>query len=156
MPTRRSVPLGIHYQRKDTRRARFRRMNGDSRIAEIPTPKKVGIALFDLEHANNLTLPLFGRDERRLNLARAMDDSSFDSLWLYDHFLYEGGYGGHPDPEPVMECFVTLGAIAAITQRVRLGHRSVAMHSAVAERVDHSRLAEHCFASRLLEARLVD
>ncbi len=37
------------------------------------TPKKVGMALFNLEAAKNLTLPLFGRDERRLDLARAMD-----------------------------------------------------------------------------------
>src|SRR5262245_41773010 len=53
--------------------------------------------------------------------ARAIDAGGFDSLWLYDHLLYEGGYSGHPYPEPVMECFVTLGAIAAITRRVRLG-----------------------------------
>ncbi|MCA1666253.1 MAG: TIGR03560 family F420-dependent LLM class oxidoreductase [Thermomicrobia bacterium] len=54
-------------------------------------------------------------------VARATDDSAFDSLWVYDHFLYEGGYPGHPYSEPVMECFTTLGAIAAVTQRIRLG-----------------------------------
>ncbi len=54
-------------------------------------------------------------------VARATDASAFDSLWVYDHFLYEGGYPGHPHSEPVMECFTTLGAIAAITRRVRLG-----------------------------------
>jgi F420-dependent oxidoreductase-like protein len=53
--------------------------------------------------------------------ARAADASGFDSLWLYDHLLYEGGYSGHPYPEPVMEVFTTLGAVAAITNRVRLG-----------------------------------
>ena len=53
--------------------------------------------------------------------ARALDESNFDSLWLYDHFLYEGGYSGHPYPEPVLECFSTLSAIAAITHRIRLG-----------------------------------
>ncbi len=51
-----------------------RRINADPRIAEIPTLKKVGIALYDLQHASNLTLPLFGRDERRLSLAKAMDN----------------------------------------------------------------------------------
>jgi F420-dependent oxidoreductase-like protein len=56
-----------------------------------------------------------------LRAARALDESAFDSLWLYDHFLYEGGYSGHPLPEPALECFTTLGAIAATTQRVRLG-----------------------------------
>ncbi len=54
-------------------------------------------------------------------VARAVDQTSFDSLWLYDHFLYEGGYSGHPVSEPVLECFTTLGAVAAITRRVRLG-----------------------------------
>ena len=28
-------------------------------------------------------------------VARATDASAFDSLWVYDHFLYEGGYSGH-------------------------------------------------------------
>jgi F420-dependent oxidoreductase-like protein len=60
-------------------------------------------------------------------VAKATDESAFDSLWLYDHFLYEGGYGGHPDPEPVMECFVALGAIAAITSRIRLGQLVLGM-----------------------------
>ncbi len=54
-------------------------------------------------------------------VARATDESAFDSLWVYDHFLYEGGYPGHPYSEPVMECFTTLGAIAAVTRRIRLG-----------------------------------
>jgi F420-dependent oxidoreductase-like protein len=54
-------------------------------------------------------------------IATVLDDSPFESLWLYDHFLYEGGYSGHPVPEPAMECFTMLGAIAAITRRVRLG-----------------------------------
>jgi probable F420-dependent oxidoreductase len=54
-------------------------------------------------------------------IARVLDKSRFDSIWVYDHLLYEGGYAGHPDPEPVMECFTVLGAIAAITERLRLG-----------------------------------
>jgi alkanesulfonate monooxygenase SsuD/methylene tetrahydromethanopterin reductase-like flavin-dependent oxidoreductase (luciferase family) len=54
-------------------------------------------------------------------IARVLDKSRLDSLWVYDHLLYEGGYAGHPDPEPVMECFTVLGAIAAITERLRLG-----------------------------------
>src|SRR5438477_11524188 len=53
--------------------------------------------------------------------ASALDASAFDSLWVYDHFLYEGGYSGHPVTEPVMECFTILGAVAAITNRIRLG-----------------------------------
>ena len=54
-------------------------------------------------------------------VTKVVDDGPYDSLWVYDHFLYEGGYPGHPHPEPVMECFTILGAMAAITRRVRLG-----------------------------------
>lgn len=53
--------------------------------------------------------------------AQFADTSAFDSLWLFDHFLYEGGLSGHPFPEPVMECWTTLSAIAAVTHRIRLG-----------------------------------
>ncbi len=53
--------------------------------------------------------------------ARFADSSAFDSLWLFDHFLYEGGFSGHPISEPVMECLTTLSAVAGITRRIRLG-----------------------------------
>jgi F420-dependent oxidoreductase-like protein len=76
--------------------------------------------------------------------ARAVDGTRFDSLWLYDHFLYEGGYAAHPVPEPVMECFTTLGAVAAITERVRLGqlvlgvpYRNPALVAKMATTLDH-------------------
>jgi F420-dependent oxidoreductase-like protein len=62
-----------------------------------------------------------------LTAARVLDQSAFDSLWVYDHLLYEGGYSGHPYPEPVMEAFTTLGAIAAVTSRVRLGQLVLGM-----------------------------
>ncbi len=76
-------------------------------------------------------------------VAAAADASAFDSLWVYDHFLYEGGYSGHPYSEPAMECFTTLGAIAAITQRIRLGqlvlgvpYRNPAMMTKMATTLD--------------------
>ena len=75
--------------------------------------------------------------------AQAADESAFDSLWLYDHFLYEGGYPGHPVPEPVLECFTALGAVAAITRRIRLGqlvlgvpYRNPAMMAKMATTLD--------------------
>jgi F420-dependent oxidoreductase-like protein len=75
--------------------------------------------------------------------ARTLDESAFDSLWVYDHFLYEGGYSGHPVSEPAMECFTVLGAIAAITSRVRLGqlvigtpYRNPAMTAKMATTLD--------------------
>ena len=59
--------------------------------------------------------------------ASALDESGVDSLLLYDHVLYEGGYSVHPHPEPCMECFTTLGAIAATTRRIRLGQLVLGM-----------------------------
>ncbi|MBV8086441.1 MAG: TIGR03560 family F420-dependent LLM class oxidoreductase [Chloroflexi bacterium] len=76
--------------------------------------------------------------------ARVLDESGFDSVWIYDHFLYEGGYSGHPFPEPVLECFTVLGAVAAITRRIRLGqlvvgvpYRNPAMLAKQATSLDH-------------------
>jgi F420-dependent oxidoreductase-like protein len=76
-------------------------------------------------------------------LAPVADASAFDSLWLYDHFLYEGGYSGHPVSEPVLECFTALGALAALTTRIRLGqlvlgvpYRNPAMTAKMATTLD--------------------
>jgi len=85
-----------------------------------------------------------------VKVARFADESPFDSLWLFDHFLYEGDFSGHPFSEPVMECLTTLGALAAITRRIRLGplvlgvpYRNPAMVAKMATTLDlisHGRL----------------
>jgi F420-dependent oxidoreductase-like protein len=59
-------------------------------------------------------------------VARVAEDGGFDSLWLYDHFLWDDPVtpdGPYRDssPSPVIECFVGLAALAAITSRIRLG-----------------------------------
>lgn len=83
-------------------------------------------------------------------VAQFVDNSPFDSLWTYDHFLYEGGLSYHPFSEPVMECVTTLGALAALTHRIRLGslvlgvpYRNPAMVAKMAATLDlisHGRL----------------
>lgn len=53
-------------------------------------------------------------------VVRACEDAGLDSVLIPDHFVYQD----EKNPEkavPVMECFVALGAIAAITKRIRLG-----------------------------------
>jgi F420-dependent oxidoreductase-like protein len=52
-------------------------------------------------------------------LARAADESGFDSVWVMDHLYQLPMLGGHE--QPMLEGYTTLGAIAAITTRVRLG-----------------------------------
>lgn len=51
--------------------------------------------------------------------AAAAEESGFDSVWVMDHFLQLPGLGG---PEaPILEGYTLLGALAARTERVRLG-----------------------------------
>lgn len=82
--------------------------------------------------------------ERVAEAARLLDESRFASVWLYDHLLFEGDMPGHPTAEPVLECFTTLGAIAAITRRIRLGqlvlavpYRNPALVVKMATTLDH-------------------
>jgi F420-dependent oxidoreductase-like protein len=52
-------------------------------------------------------------------IARAAEDSGFDSVWVHDH-LHQSPFSGRED-EPVLEAWVLLGAIAAVTRTVRVG-----------------------------------
>jgi F420-dependent oxidoreductase-like protein len=56
--------------------------------------------------------------ERTVAVARQADRLGFESIWLFDHF--------HTVPRPrdeiTFESFVSLSALAGLTQRVRLGH----------------------------------
>ena len=51
--------------------------------------------------------------------ARAAEESGFESFWVMDHFYQLPPLGG-PD-QPMLEAYTTLGALAAATDRVRLG-----------------------------------
>jgi probable F420-dependent oxidoreductase len=53
-----------------------------------------------------------------LAMARAAEDGGFDSIWLGDHLLYRGD--GRPERAP-WEAWTLLAALAAATDRVRLG-----------------------------------
>lgn len=55
-----------------------------------------------------------------LAIARASEEVGLDSLWVPDHFIF-------PDLEktdeeiPIVECFTTMAAVAAVTTRIRIG-----------------------------------
>ncbi len=69
-----------------------------------------------------------------------VDQLGFDSLWTYDHFIALGA-----DPAvPVLDGWTVLGAIAALTDHVRLGtlvtgitHRNPAILAKMAATLDH-------------------
>ncbi|MGQ0823615.1 MAG: TIGR03560 family F420-dependent LLM class oxidoreductase [Actinomycetota bacterium] len=52
-------------------------------------------------------------------IAQAAERSGFESVWVMDHFWQLPALGG-PD-EPILEAYTLLGALAARTNRVRLG-----------------------------------
>jgi F420-dependent oxidoreductase-like protein len=52
--------------------------------------------------------------ERLLQAAQLAEQLGYDSVWYEDHFMWE-------DDRPQLECLSTLSALAAATQRVRLG-----------------------------------
>ena len=55
-----------------------------------------------------------------LVVARACEQAELDSVWMPDHFMFPDAE--HPEKEvPILECFVTLAALAAATSRIRLG-----------------------------------
>jgi probable F420-dependent oxidoreductase len=57
-----------------------------------------------------------------LRIARLAEDSGFDSIWVSDHlFLDWSKYGGPDAPQGTPECLMTMGALAAATERVRIG-----------------------------------
>ncbi len=54
--------------------------------------------------------------------AETAEASGFHSVWVSDHlFLDWGKYGGADEPRAALECWATLSALAAVTDRVRLG-----------------------------------
>jgi len=51
-------------------------------------------------------------------MARAAEETGFDSLWVGDHLLYRGD--GRAERGP-WDCWTTLAALAGVTERVELG-----------------------------------
>ena len=55
-------------------------------------------------------------------VARIAEDSGFSSIWMSDHFFLDWSkYGGPEDRQGSLEAWTTLTALAAVTDKVRLG-----------------------------------
>src|SRR2546423_15543547 len=65
-----------------------------------------------------IILPMFSGDPGKvLEAARSAESLGFDGVFAFDHFFPPGG----PPDRPALEAFTTLAAVAAATERVRLG-----------------------------------
>jgi probable F420-dependent oxidoreductase len=73
-------------------------------------PLRVGVQLPEVEREV--------RWPELVSMARAAEEVGFDSIWLGDHLLYRGD--GRPERGP-WDSWTTLSALAASTERVRLG-----------------------------------
>jgi alkanesulfonate monooxygenase SsuD/methylene tetrahydromethanopterin reductase-like flavin-dependent oxidoreductase (luciferase family) len=51
--------------------------------------------------------------------ALAAEEAGFDSVWVPDHLMQAPAVAAVEDP--MLECYTTLGALAAVTSTVRLG-----------------------------------
>jgi alkanesulfonate monooxygenase SsuD/methylene tetrahydromethanopterin reductase-like flavin-dependent oxidoreductase (luciferase family) len=63
-------------------------------------------------------LPMFSGDPAKvIEAARSSESLGFDGVFAFDHFFPPGG----SSDRPALEAFTTLAAVAAATERVRLG-----------------------------------
>src|ERR1700735_3782001 len=53
-------------------------------------------------------------------MATAAEDTGFDSVWVMDHFYQLPPMGG--PSQPMLDSYTLLGALAALTSRVKLGN----------------------------------
>jgi len=66
----------------------------------------------------------FNYTDQRTNVfkvARVAEDAGFYSYWTMDHFFQLGGEYLGPPEDPMLEAYTTLGYVAAVTDRMKLG-----------------------------------
>lgn len=74
---------------------------------------KIGLQLADFAWAEGATAA-----ETLVNLVVTAEETGFDAIGMADH-VWQSPYMGGPE-QPQLECFTTLGVVAASTRRVRL------------------------------------
>ena len=77
-----------------------------------------------------LLLPHFGDQasfRKILDGARKAEEYGFDAVWVRDHLVFEP-HGMEGQDNTHYECFITLAAIAAITEKITLGTGTIIAH----------------------------
>jgi len=77
---------------------------------------KFGIQIPSFTYPNHPNENVYAVAQR---IAKTAEDSGYDSVWLMDH-LYQI-VSVAPEGDPILECWTTLAALAAVTKRVKLG-----------------------------------
>lgn len=75
-------------------------------------------------------LPHFGAAASRQRIvesARQIEKYGFDSIWVRDHLVFHPHHSENPD-RTFVDPFVTLGAVAVVTDRIRLATGSLVPH----------------------------
>lgn len=63
---------------------------------------------------------------RLADIGRTADEAGFASLWVMDHFFQISMVG--PPEDPMLEGYTTVGYLAAVTRRARLGLLVTGVH----------------------------
>jgi alkanesulfonate monooxygenase SsuD/methylene tetrahydromethanopterin reductase-like flavin-dependent oxidoreductase (luciferase family) len=91
-----------------------------------------------------------------LEVARHADTTGWDGVWVADHFMGDGAGFGPPEA-PTLEATAVIAALAAATERVRIGplvlgstYRHPAVVAKWATTVDHVSAAGHGGTGRLV------
>jgi F420-dependent oxidoreductase-like protein len=77
---------------------------------------KLGIAIGDF----SWPVPAAELGSAVSRLACSADEAGFDTLWVMDHF-FQIRMSGLPPESPMPEAYATLGVLAGLTRRIRLG-----------------------------------
>jgi F420-dependent oxidoreductase-like protein len=98
------------------------RQTGRDGVSNVPVVTTFGFQLPNFAYGNPQDRASGVGDDAMfagaLARVRAAEDSGFESVWVMDHFYQLPALGGAP--EPILEAYTLLGALAASTSRVQL------------------------------------